>query len=77
MPSQERVLREPGRQYLVYVDGSDSQLDLSSEKGAFQLKPVDLKTGTLGSAKQIEAGKNLSLPKSNMGKAVFWLTRES
>ena len=65
------ALREPGRQYLVCMDGSGSDLDLSQETGVYQLRAMDLKTGTLGSAKQIEAGKNVSLPKADAGRARF------
>jgi Family of unknown function (DUF6298) len=67
------VLREPGKQFLVYSGGSSPiQLDLSAESGAFQLHTVDRETGKVNSETQtVQAGGKVTLP-----KGIVWLTRE-
>src|SRR6185437_4440550 len=63
------VLREPGKQYLVYSSGG-SPLDLSSESGSFQVRIVNTPTGEISQPSQtVQAGGNVSLP-----QGVVWLT---
>ena len=66
------VLREPGKQFLVYSGGSaPAQLDLSAESDAFQLHTVDRETGKLNAETQtIQAGGRVTIP-----KGIVWLTR--
>ncbi len=65
------VLREPGRQYLVY-SSDKSELDLSAESGSFQLHAVDAQTGQVTTRSEtIRAGRTINLP-----VGVVWLTRE-
>ena len=71
------ALRELGRQYLVYMSGSPGAVDLSDEKGIFQLRQVNLKTGAVDASKTVEAGKSVNLPILDTAPAVFWLVRES
>ncbi len=68
------ALRQPGAQFLVYNGSQDSvSLDLSMEKGGFQLHEVSLGTGAVSSsAQKIEAGGSLSL-----SRGLWWLTRNS
>lgn len=65
------VLREPGRQYLVY--GSDkSELDLSAESGSFQLYQVNPRTGRVTTpAQTVRAGTAIALP-----PGVVWLVKD-
>ena len=67
------VLREPGKQYLVFSSGESSAgLDLSPESGSFQIHTVDPWTGKVTtSAEPVTAGKNIILP-----KGVVWLTQK-
>ncbi len=67
------VLREQGKQILVYSRGNSSvELDLSGETGAFQVQVVNQKTGgLLPSSDTIQAGGKVSLP-----AGVVWLTRK-
>ncbi|HLZ53794.1 MAG TPA: DUF6298 domain-containing protein [Verrucomicrobiae bacterium] len=65
------VLREPGRQYLVY-SSNKSELDLSAESGSFQLHAVDARTGQVTTrAETIHAGKTINLP-----AGVLWLVKD-
>jgi hypothetical protein len=72
-----RVLREAGRQYLIYVAGSTAALDLSNEKGTFQVKRVDLKTGAVELRSAVGGGRKIQLPTTDSRPAVFWLVRQS
>ena len=67
------VLREPGKQFLVYSGGNaPAQLDLSAESGAFQIHTVDRETGKVNSGAQtIQAGGKVTLP-----KGIVWLTHQ-
>jgi hypothetical protein len=67
------VLREPGKQILIYSGGkAPAELDLSSESGSFQVRMVDARTGTVTTqTKMVPAGKNVVLP-----KGIVWLTRK-
>jgi hypothetical protein len=63
------VLREPGRQLLVYSSG---KLDLSGETGTFKARVVNEQTGSVASEFQtIQAGGIETLP-----LGVVWLTRD-
>lgn len=65
------VLREPGKQLLVYSRGN-ADLDLSGETGTFKVHRIDEQTGSLDSESQtVQAGGNVTLP-----RGVVWLTRE-
>jgi hypothetical protein len=67
------VLREPGKQFLVYSGGSaPAQLDLSAESGTFQVHTVDKETGAVNSEGQtVQGGGKVTLPRD-----IVWLTRE-
>jgi hypothetical protein len=65
------VLRESGRQYLVY-SSDHTELDLSAESGSFQVHPVNPRTGQVTTRSQtVQAGKAIALP-----PGVVWLTRD-
>jgi hypothetical protein len=64
------VLREPGKQWLVY--GGDADLDLSSESGSFRLNLVNTRTGDITPGETVNAGGQVKLPKAT----VVWLTKE-
>jgi hypothetical protein len=71
------VLREPGRQYLIYcASGSLRGPNLTEENGAFDFQRVNLKTGEV-----VEMSKHSSLAglaeiaKENNAPAVYWLVR--
>lgn len=66
-----RVLREAGRQVLVYTDGS-TEVDLTGEPGTFRVHVVDTHTGAVTAGDSVTAGGKVTLPKS----AVVWLTKE-
>jgi hypothetical protein len=70
------VLREAGRQYLIYCS-SDSvhSLDLSGEKGSFTLQTINIKTGTVEDTKKQYSLSQLSDRKQHPAPAVYWLTR--
>ncbi|MEY4385440.1 MAG: hypothetical protein RLY20_723 [Verrucomicrobiota bacterium] len=63
------VLREAGKQWLVYGGG---ELDLSGERGAFRMNLIEPRTGVVTKGEAIQAGAMLKLP----GSAVVWLTKE-
>jgi Family of unknown function (DUF6298) len=68
-----RVLREPGKQYLVWSSGGSGKLDLSAESGSFQERVISLRTGeVIGQTKMIQAGSEISLP-----EGVVWLVKEN
>jgi hypothetical protein len=65
------VLREPGKQILVYGD-SGAELDLSGESISFRLSAVDSRTGKVTRGDQVvQGGGKLILPGD-----VVWLTKE-
>ena len=65
------VLRESGRQYLVY-SSDHTELDLSAESGSFQVHSVNPRTGQVTTRSQtVQAGKAIALP-----PGVVWLTRD-
>jgi hypothetical protein len=65
------VLREPGKQLLVYSTGN-GELDLSGESGTFKARVVNEETGSVVSDSQtIQAGGVEPLP-----QGIVWLTRE-
>lgn len=71
------VLREPGRQYLIYC-AADSlhPLNLSDEKDPFTLQTVDLRTGAVVEAKkQVSLSQLSDLRKQTPAPAIYWLTR--
>jgi hypothetical protein len=63
------VLRESGKQYLVYGGG---ELDLSDESGSFRMNTVDTKTGKASAGELVNAGAKIKLPNTS----VVWLTRK-
>ncbi len=74
--SQRWVLREPGRQYLVYLSsGSSNEIDLSADSGSFKVQRVKLETGELTSLSPVVASKVTRLPESS-SVSLLWLTRE-
>lgn len=64
------VLREAGKQMLVY--GSDAELDLSSESGAFRVNTINPRTGEVTAGETVKAGSKVKLPSAT----VVWLTKE-
>ncbi|HKW28082.1 MAG TPA: DUF6298 domain-containing protein [Verrucomicrobiae bacterium] len=65
------VLRERGRQYLVY-SSDKSELDLSAESGSFQLHVVDPRTGQVATRSEtIPAGRTINVP-----PGVVWLVKD-
>ena len=71
------VLRETGRQYLIYCGaGSSPEVDLSGEQGDFLAHDVDLNSGQVSRlSKPIPAGGIIRLPAQPDRSAVFWLAR--
>ncbi|MDW7979763.1 MAG: DUF6298 domain-containing protein [Verrucomicrobiales bacterium] len=65
------VLRQPGRQLLVYR-GDAAELDLSAEPGAFSVSVVDTATGRVTRTGSIRAGRKVKLPEAT----VIWLVKE-
>lgn len=66
------VLREPGKQYLVYSSqNAPAEFDLSSEQGAFDLRTVNARSGKIeAKAQTVQGGGKISLP-----PGIAWLTR--
>jgi len=65
------VLREAGKQMLVYV-GSRSELDLLNESGSFRVNTVNARTGEVTRGEIVNAGGKIKLPSA----IVIWLTKE-
>ena len=63
------VLREAGRQYLVF---GSTELDLTGETGEFRVRLIDPQTGTATPGGTVRAGAKVTLPDTT----VVWLTRE-
>jgi hypothetical protein len=63
------VLREPGRQLLVYGGG---ELDLSGESGMFLVNTINMRTGEVTPGESLPAGGKVKLPNA----AMVWLRRE-
>jgi hypothetical protein len=65
-----RVLREPGRQLLIYSgENAPAQLDLSAEAGSFSVGIVDKETGRVTwRPEALQAGGNVAVP-----HGVVWL----
>ena len=67
------VLREAGKQYLVYSsDNSSAELDLSAESGSFRVNVVNPKTGAVTPGETAKAGGKVKLPNA----MVVWLVKE-
>jgi hypothetical protein len=66
-----RILREPGRQMLIWLDGK-SELDLSQETGAFRVQMVHPRTGKITPGELLTAGKTVTLPQTT----IVWLMKE-
>jgi hypothetical protein len=65
------VLREPGRQYLIYSSDKSSDLDLSGDSGSFAARTINTRTGEVSSeSSTVQAGGKVSIP-----RGVVWLTR--
>jgi hypothetical protein len=71
------VLREPGRQYLIYcASGSPRGLELAREDGVFDVQKIDLKTGdVVESTKQLSLAGLADIGKQDNGPAVYWLVQ--
>jgi hypothetical protein len=70
------VLRETGRQCLVYLAGPSRDLDLGSEKGSFTVRSVNFKTGqTTVVPGKISTGRKATLPDVSGFPAILWLTQ--
>jgi hypothetical protein len=67
------VLREPGKQILIY-SGEDAPegFDLSAESGTFRVNSVMTNTGAVTSGQTVQAGGTVKLPNA----AVVWLVKE-
>src|SRR5204863_7912398 len=61
------VLREPGKQILVY--GNDAELDLSNESGAFRVNAVNPLTGEVTPREPVKAKGKVRLPNAT----ILWL----
>lgn len=71
------TLREPGRQWLVYLDGdSPAEWDLTGERGTFQVRRVDSRTGKTTSAGVVNGGARVTLPKEGGAATIIWLVKE-
>ncbi len=72
------VLRESGRQLLVYLGATaPGELDLSGEPGDFSVTTVDAITGqTKSSNGTVRGGGKVLLPRSGTGASVLWLRKE-
>lgn len=62
------VLRETGKQFLVYGGG---ELDLSTESGAFRVNTIDSRTGEVTPREIVNSRSKVRLPNAN----VIWLTK--
>lgn len=65
------VLREAGKQFLVY--GGSGQLDLSAESGLFRVKDVNTRTGEVTPGETVQGGGKVKLPDAT----VVWLVKEN
>ena len=63
------VLREPGKQFLVFGGG---ELDLSAEIGTFKVNTINPRTGEVAPGETLRVGDKVKLPNAN----VLWLTKE-
>jgi hypothetical protein len=73
------VLREPGKQLLLYLSPSASpELDLTQEQGTFVVQSVSLGSGKVNALPdRLAAGQKADLGKFvNSGASVLWLVRE-
>jgi hypothetical protein len=66
-----RVLREAGRQVLIYT-GGNAEMDLTGEAGSFRVHSVDPHSGIVTAGDMVTAGGKVALPKAS----VVWLTKE-
>ena len=64
------ILREPGRQMLVYV-GDTSPIDLSGETGSYRFSMVDSRSGKLIPGGTLITGSKVELPKGS----IVWLVK--
>jgi hypothetical protein len=70
------ILREPGKQLLVFTDGA-SEIDLSTETGTFVLSGIDARTGRVkSSSESLRGGGLVKLPVRNGAAEIFWLTKQ-
>jgi hypothetical protein len=65
------TLREPGKQFLIYGNGS-VDFDLSAESGVFHVNIVNPKTGAVTSGETVQAGGKVKLPDTE----IIWLVKE-
>jgi hypothetical protein len=74
-----RVLREPGRQLLVYCGDKKSPLNLAGESGVYQASVLNQKTGQAEPLKEpvvVLAGKETVLPEDMRVPTVLWLRKQ-
>ena len=70
------ILREAGRQMLVYASSSgDVQLDLAAEPGKFEVKNVSENGAVSPTGEYLQGGGVVTLKKTS-GHTVFWLTKD-
>jgi hypothetical protein len=70
------TLAEGADQFFIYSLGSGSaELDLRQNSGAFVVRTIDLKTGSVASEHSGVGGKILSLDNSGKSAAAFWISR--
>jgi hypothetical protein len=69
------VLREPGRQYLVYsISGMLPGIDFSRENLKFDVQTIDLKTGNvIQKISQVSLAQLEDIGKEDQAPAVYWL----
>jgi hypothetical protein len=78
LTSQQGILAEPGRNYLLYSSSGQSiTLDLSGNEGTFTVYRIDPRTGQASrSADVVHGGKAVDLPVAASGTCLLWLTRK-
>jgi len=70
------VLREAGKQMLIYAGGSGGvSFDLTGEHGRFEVKSVSENGAVNSTGEHVQAGGVVTLKKTN-GRPVLWLTKD-
>jgi hypothetical protein len=70
------ALAEPGQHYLVYSSaGAKVRLDLSADRGTYQARRLDPRTGRSAAVTEVRAGKVIEVPAPASAPWVLWLSR--
>jgi len=72
------TLENKGKSYLFYIkNDQDISIDLSSQKGTFEVYAINTSTGNLTKKANINGGKQITLPQAEIKEKVLFVVKKS